>query len=729
MFAGCEGSSPSNPTTAGGSSPSPGATATATPTATSTPLSPSEELERADVLMREAEYEEAASAYQAAADQTPDQSQRADALLGLAVARKAAGESQAAVDAASQARDEAAPNSAVWRQAAFLRGRYLAELGNYPEAIATLQPLVDAGAGALQGYALADLQLAALGAGDAALAEATSARLAAETGVPDAVLDAAQRRNVAAARDSGDTARYALELERLVAITGYASDRYELATLYASLGREADRIAQLQRITLESSSTSFAATAVAELEAAGQTVNALLKGFILYRTRSYAEAAAVLAPVVEARASLSPEDQAFAVYYLAASLEDQGNYEAAHPLYDLVSDLAPDSAYAHRAQYWAARVLENLGDYASASARYVSLVNSDTAGEFTEEAAFRAGYVLHSAGDPSGAVAAWSALGSADARVLFWRGMAQKQLGLEAEAAASFQAATAAGPLDFHGVEAARATGQLPALDVSYRLRNLDAKVDWAAIETWLQARIGGAPEAAPAEAAAELAALGLHSEAEEVLLDMADAEATTWRLLAVSRQAHELGLKGVAARLADRLRIEEGFAWHEAPVDLLAVAYPVGYSAALDREAKANGVDPLFMAALIRTESFWEPQAISPVGALGLTQVMPETGAAIADALGVDGFETASLLRPATSLRFGTYYIGEQLKEFQYPYVALAAYNGGPGRAARWLETWDGVSAASFAEGVDIEETRNYVELVLMYYARYEAAHGDPGR
>jgi soluble lytic murein transglycosylase len=130
-------------------------------------------------------------------------------------------------------------------------------------------------------------------------------------------------------------------------------------------------------------------------------------------------------------------------------------------------------------------------------------------------------------------------------------------------------------------------------------------------------------------------------------------------------------------------------------------------------------------MAALIRTESFWEPGAISPVGAMGLTQVMPETGAGIAEALGIEGFDPASLLRPATSLKFGAYFIGEQLKEFQFPYVALAAYNGGPGRAARWIEAWDGESAASFAEAVDIEETRNYVELVMMFYARYEAAHG----
>jgi soluble lytic murein transglycosylase len=61
----------------------------------------------------------------------------------------------------------------------------------------------------------------------------------------------------------------------------------------------------------------------------------------------------------------------------------------------------------------------------------------------------------------------------------------------------------------------------------------------------------------------------------------------------------------------------------------------------------------------------------------------------------------------------------------FGHAFAALAAYNGGPSRADRWLSAWDGETAASYAEVVDIQETRHYVELVLEHYARYEAAYG----
>lgn len=69
-------------------------------------------------------------------------------------------------------------------------------------------------------------------------------------------------------------------------------------------------------------------------------------------------------------------------------------------------------------------------------------------------------------------------------------------------------------------------------------------------------------------------------------------------------------------------------------------------------------------------------------------------------------------------------------MRSYGEPFVALAAYNGGPGRAGRWMDRWDGANAPSFVEVVDIEETRDYVERVLEAYGRYLHAYGDdPGR
>jgi soluble lytic murein transglycosylase len=71
--------------------------------------------------------------------------------------------------------------------------------------------------------------------------------------------------------------------------------------------------------------------------------------------------------------------------------------------------------------------------------------------------------------------------------------------------------------------------------------------------------------------------------------------------------------------------------------------------------------------------------------------------------------------------LRFGASYLAQQLERFDgRPLPALAAYNGGPGNASRWLAAADGDSDL-FAEVIDFSETRRYVRLVTEHRAQYE--------
>jgi soluble lytic murein transglycosylase len=199
---------------------------------------------------------------------------------------------------------------------------------------------------------------------------------------------------------------------------------------------------------------------------------------------------------------------------------------------------------------------------------------------------------------------------------------------------------------------------------------------------------------------------------------------ANPWRLFQVIRQAHQLAVPEVSARLAVRLRYTTGLPDSAVPLDFLRLEYPIDYVALVDSESSRYGFDPLFFAALIRQESFWDPTAGSGAGALGLTQVIPVTGEAIASALGVEGFTPADLFRPAISLRFGANYIGGQLKRFSSPYHALAAYNAGPANASRWAAASAGATPADFLEAVDFSETYRYVEFVMEHYARYVRAY-----
>jgi soluble lytic murein transglycosylase len=189
-------------------------------------------------------------------------------------------------------------------------------------------------------------------------------------------------------------------------------------------------------------------------------------------------------------------------------------------------------------------------------------------------------------------------------------------------------------------------------------------------------------------------------------------------------RAAYEFGLTSVAARAATTMLFGGPTRPEEAPQDLLRLAYPIDYVASLNRETFLENVDPLFMAALIRTESYWDTRAVSIAFAYGLTQVIEPTGQAIADSLGVEGWTTRDLFKPAISIRFGANYIGSQLRRFDSPYAALAAYNAGPGNAERWTAATIGQTPADFVEAVDFSETRHYIEIVMSSYAFYRLAH-----
>ncbi len=119
-------------------------------------------------------------------------------------------------------------------------------------------------------------------------------------------------------------------------------------------------------------------------------------------------------------------------------------------------------------------------------------------------------------------------------------------------------------------------------------------------------------------------------------------------------------------------------------------------YAAEISAAATRNGVDPNVLSGLIRAESNFDPNATSPAGAQGLTQLMPGTAA---------GLGVTNPLDPAQSIDGGARYLRQQLDHFGGDVTkALAAYNAGPGA----VERFGGVPP--------YEETQSYVRRVLGY-------------
>ena len=133
-------------------------------------------------------------------------------------------------------------------------------------------------------------------------------------------------------------------------------------------------------------------------------------------------------------------------------------------------------------------------------------------------------------------------------------------------------------------------------------------------------------------------------------------------------------------------------------------------------------------MLALIRQESLFDADAVSPVGAVGLMQIMPATGQEIADSTRWADYDPALLTDPAISLHFGASYLEEQLARFDgfWPAV-LAAYNGGPHNVARWWEFPERrLDPELWIDRIPFRETRNYVKRIVAQYLVYRGLHAD---
>jgi soluble lytic murein transglycosylase-like protein len=166
-----------------------------------------------------------------------------------------------------------------------------------------------------------------------------------------------------------------------------------------------------------------------------------------------------------------------------------------------------------------------------------------------------------------------------------------------------------------------------------------------------------------------------------------------------------ELGADGqIVVRAADQPMVAEAIAATpemigeieispEALTQVTGSAAPQAYIAAVDYLADLNGISPALLEALVWQESRWRPGARSPVGAIGLAQLMPGT----ARDLQVNPHD------PHANLAGGARYLRQQLDRFGGDVeLALAAYNAGPGRVQR-------------ARGVPaIPETQAYVRAVV---------------
>jgi soluble lytic murein transglycosylase len=162
-----------------------------------------------------------------------------------------------------------------------------------------------------------------------------------------------------------------------------------------------------------------------------------------------------------------------------------------------------------------------------------------------------------------------------------------------------------------------------------------------------------------------------------------------------------------------------------DAPASFWRLLYPLPWRATLERNARLRRLDPYLVAGLVRQESEFNPGAISPARAYGLTQILPSTGRMLLK-VSRRRFRPAVLFRPEVNLRLGTTYLRTMYDANSASWEqTLAAYNAGNSRVRSWLTWADYREPAEFVETIPFSETRTYIFAVMRNAAVYRELYG----
>lgn len=426
----------------------------------------------------------------------------------------------------------------------------------------------------------------------------------------------------------------------------------------------------------------------------------------------------------------------------------------------------PDGPDAPFANWRAAELSEWAGDVATAVTLYQALANNYSWHEDAPEALFRAGFLADEMGDGGTAVTLWqqaiqnhpqTEFGSAALVWLLKTGPITTTQPITPSATISATTSiTQTDPLalalslaenrvDYYPLRALDVAAGVAPFPPVAELQLADGENGRAQAETWLRDLLALEPETditalSPIITEDERFIIGeklwraglLESakrELESLRADVADDALLSYQLALFFR---EIGLYRSSILAATSVLSLTNQTVFTAPPFIGRLAYPVYYADLILPLAEQYGYDPLLQFALVRQESLFESFARSGAAAQGLAQVIPDTGAYIAQRLAWPDFVNEDLYKPYVGLAFGAYYLDQQLRAFDpsvnsgqaFTAAALSAYNAGPGNAAAWYEQ-AGADHDLYLETVNFAETRLYIERIYTGYVVYRFLYG----
>ncbi len=222
--------------------------------------------------------------------------------------------------------------------------------------------------------------------------------------------------------------------------------------------------------------------------------------------------------------------------------------------------------------------------------------------------------------------------------------------------------------------------------------------------------------------AAIELLVLGMQSDAMEELKVLLDKHASDKEsLVNIMGMIYQMGEFYVTYRVIHKhfqQLFEDGRGG--TPAIVTQLAFPLKVLNYIKDQRLPGSASPFLVAAIMREESGFNPLALSSAGAMGLMQIMPETGRSLARKAGNRSFEPGQLLDPDVSIRLGGLYLGQLYKRFKGNIVlTIASYNAGPTAVRRWAKKMK-MDKDEFVESIPYKETRRYTKRVLRTYTEF---------
>jgi soluble lytic murein transglycosylase len=427
-------------------------------------------------------------------------------------------------------------------------------------------------------------------------------------------------------------------------------------------------------------------------------------GSVLYRLRKYPEAAAQFAKV-----RTPPGLAAAAQYQIARAQVALGNTDAGRAILRSITTAYPKDTSAASAMLLLADLATDENRDQDARQTLTAMLRRFPTGRHATNARFRAGMISYIQGDRKAAAAEFDSLVARDSNstealsAAYWAGRSYAAMGDKTRSAARWRSIVAKEPLSYYAVLAAkRLDTALVAADRSPANYGKVPAVDSAMTRIVSLKDVGMEVEA------------GFENDRlfRDALADPKRLVATAHALAGTDQASRSIAL---GRRAIDEIgRSPENYRLY----------FPVLERETLISSSKENGLDPVLVAALIRQESNFNPQATSPAGARGLMQLMPAVGETVAKTKGIAPWDPSMLYEPAINIKLGTAHLQGLARKYSEVVKVLSAYNAGESRVEKWSTKTGAGDPEVFTERIPFVETRDYVRSILRNRAYYQALY-----